>query len=86
MMNRSIHTSPRAVARRWLPVRSDRVIAAARSGIAKNVPADTTVAGTPQMEIQEWRKVWASIPKLRELIREVRKLRREIEELKKDSS
>ena len=64
----------------------DRVIAAARSGIAKNVPADTTVAGTPQMEIQEWRKVWASIPKLRELIREVRKLRREIEELKKDSS
>lgn len=62
----------------------DNVIVAAKGGITKKVPADTTVAGAPQLEIQEWRKVWASIPQLYELIKEVRKLRKEIEELKKE--
>jgi UDP-3-O-[3-hydroxymyristoyl] glucosamine N-acyltransferase len=60
----------------------DNVIVAAKGGITKKIPANTTVAGAPQLEIQEWRKAWASVPQLYELIKEVRRLKKQIEELR----
>ncbi|MBE0461466.1 MAG: UDP-3-O-(3-hydroxymyristoyl)glucosamine N-acyltransferase [Candidatus Aminicenantes bacterium] len=61
----------------------DNVIIAAKSGVTKSVPANTMVAGVPHLEITEWRKAWASIPHLYELLREIRKLKKRIEELEK---
>ncbi|MFC2158887.1 UDP-3-O-(3-hydroxymyristoyl)glucosamine N-acyltransferase, partial [Acidobacteriota bacterium] len=61
----------------------DQVIAAAKTGVTKSLPDKAFVSGSPHLNIQEWRKAWASIPKLFELIREVRKLRKRIEDLEK---
>ena len=59
----------------------DQVIAAAKTGVTKSLPDKAFVSGSPHLKIQEWRKAWASIPKLFELIREVRKLRKRIDDL-----
>ena len=59
----------------------DNVIMAAKSGITKNIPADVMVAGIPHMEIREWRKAWASIPQLYDMLKEIKKLKKKIERL-----
>jgi UDP-3-O-[3-hydroxymyristoyl] glucosamine N-acyltransferase len=59
----------------------DNVVVAAKSGITKSIPPGSMVAGAPHFEIKEWRKVWASIPQLYELIREVRRLKKQIKRL-----
>ncbi len=61
----------------------ENVSIAAKSGITKNVPPHSFVAGSPHLEIKEWRKVWASLPQLYDLIKEVRSLKKKIEELEK---
>lgn len=59
----------------------DNVIMAAKTGVTKDVPSGSFVSGSPHLEIKAWRKAWASIPQLYDLIREVRKLKKRIEEL-----
>ena len=61
----------------------DNVIMAAKTGVTKDVPSGSFVSGSPHLDIKDWRKAWASIPQLYELIREVRKLRKRVEELEK---
>jgi UDP-3-O-[3-hydroxymyristoyl] glucosamine N-acyltransferase len=59
----------------------DNVIMAAKTGVTKDIPSGSFVSGSPHLEIKAWRKAWASIPQLYDLIREVRKLKKRIEEL-----
>jgi UDP-3-O-[3-hydroxymyristoyl] glucosamine N-acyltransferase len=61
----------------------DDVIIAAKSGITKNLPSGSLVSGSPHLDIRVWRKAWAAIPQLYDLIREFRKLRKRLEELEK---
>ncbi len=63
----------------------DNVIIAAKSGVTKDIPEDSMVAGIPHLDIMEWRKAWSSIPKLYELIKEVRRLKKRVAELEKNS-
>jgi UDP-3-O-[3-hydroxymyristoyl] glucosamine N-acyltransferase len=63
----------------------DNVIIAAKTGITKDVPANTMVAGIPHLNIKDWRKAWASIPQLYDLLKEVKKLKKKIQELEKKS-
>jgi UDP-3-O-[3-hydroxymyristoyl] glucosamine N-acyltransferase len=49
--------------------------------VTKDIPSGSFISGSPHLEIQAWRKAWASIPQLYDLIREVRKLKKRVEEL-----
>lgn len=59
----------------------DDVIVAAKSGITKNLPSGSFVSGSPHLDIRTWRKAWAAIPKLYDLVREIRKLKERIKAL-----
>jgi len=59
----------------------DNVIMAAKTGVTKDIPSGSFISGSPHLEIQAWRKAWASIPQLYDLIREVRKLKKRVIEL-----
>jgi UDP-3-O-[3-hydroxymyristoyl] glucosamine N-acyltransferase len=61
----------------------NNVIMAAKTGVTKNIPAKSMVAGYPHLGIREWRKAWASIPKLYDLLKEIKKLQKKIEKLEK---
>ncbi len=61
----------------------DNVIIAAKSGVSKDVSARSMVAGAPHLEIKDWRKAWASIPQLYDLLKEIKKLKKKLEELEK---
>jgi UDP-3-O-[3-hydroxymyristoyl] glucosamine N-acyltransferase len=61
----------------------DHVIIAAKSGVTKDIPAHSVVAGVPHLDIKDWRKAWASIPQLYDLLKEIKKLKKKIEELEK---
>ena len=63
----------------------DNVIMAAKSGVTKSIPANTMVAGYPHLDIRDWRKAWASIPQLYDLLKEIKKLKKKIEKLEKAS-
>lgn len=63
----------------------DNVIMAAKSGVTKDIPANSIVAGIPHLDIQDWRKAWVSIPKLYDLLKEMKKLKKKIEKLEKAS-
>jgi len=54
----------------------DNVIIAAKSGVTNNIAAGSIIAGYPHLNIRDWRKTWASLPKVPELIKEVRKLKK----------
>jgi UDP-3-O-[3-hydroxymyristoyl] glucosamine N-acyltransferase len=63
----------------------DKVIIAAKSGVGKSIPAGSFVAGgVPHLDIQEWRKLWASAPRLYDLIKDFKKLKARVEELEKE--
>jgi len=59
----------------------DESVVAARAGVSKNVPPRSIVAGSPHLDIGEWRKMCASLPKLYDLIKEVRRLQTRVAEL-----
>jgi UDP-3-O-[3-hydroxymyristoyl] glucosamine N-acyltransferase len=63
----------------------DNVIMAAKSGVTKSIPANSMVAGIPHLDIRDWRKAWASIPQLYDLLKEIKKLKKKIEKLEKTS-
>ena len=60
---------------------AENVIIAAQSGVTKNVSAGSFVAGTPHLDIHDWRKVWALLPQLYDFIKEMKKLKGRVEEL-----
>jgi UDP-3-O-[3-hydroxymyristoyl] glucosamine N-acyltransferase len=63
----------------------NNVIMAAKSGVTKSIPANSTVAGIPHLDIRDWRKAWVSIPLLYDLLKEIKKLKKKIETLEKAS-
>jgi UDP-3-O-[3-hydroxymyristoyl] glucosamine N-acyltransferase len=58
----------------------------AQSGVAHDVPAGATLAGSPAVEYREWLKASAALPRLADLLREVRELRRRVDELERGKS
>jgi len=61
----------------------DNVIVAAKSGITKDIPANSIVAGTPHMNIRDWRKTRALLPQLYDLVKDIKRLKKKVEELEK---
>jgi UDP-3-O-[3-hydroxymyristoyl] glucosamine N-acyltransferase len=61
----------------------DNVILAAKTGVTNDIPAGSIVAGYPHLDIRTWRKSWASIPRLFDLIRDIRKIKKRLDELEK---
>jgi len=59
----------------------DRVMVAAMAGVHSDLPDDAVVSGTPAIEIKKWRRAVAAIPRLPDMVREIRLLRREVDEL-----
>ncbi len=59
----------------------DNVVVAAKTGITKSIPAGSMVSGSPHMDIRVWRKAWAAIPQLYDLLREVKQIRKDIARL-----
>jgi len=53
----------------------DRAIIAAQAGVMNDVPAGTTVAGSPHMKIKDYWRMWANVKKIPELIKELEKLK-----------
>jgi UDP-3-O-[3-hydroxymyristoyl] glucosamine N-acyltransferase len=61
----------------------DNVIAIAQTGIAQDVPAGSVVAGTPQLDVRDWRKASVLLPQLYDLVKDMKKLKARVEELEK---
>jgi UDP-3-O-[3-hydroxymyristoyl] glucosamine N-acyltransferase len=61
----------------------DQVIAAAKCGISGNVPPGSIVAGSPHLDIREWRKVSVLLPQLHSFIKDVKRLKTRVEDLEK---
>jgi len=59
----------------------DNVTAAAKSGISKNIPSNSFVAGSPHLNIRDWRKVQVLLPQLYDLVKDIKKLKKKVEEL-----
>jgi UDP-3-O-[3-hydroxymyristoyl] glucosamine N-acyltransferase len=57
----------------------ENVIIAAKTGVTKNIPSGSVVSGSPHLDIREWRKAWASIPQLYDLIKQVRRLNKRVD-------
>lgn len=64
----------------------DNVIMAAKSGVTKDVPEGGFISGSPHLDILEWRKAWASIPHLHQLLKDFRKLKKQVEDLTNKST
>ncbi len=62
----------------------DNAIVLAKSGITKNIPEGAIVSGSPHLDVRVWRKAWAVIPQLYDLIKDVKKLKKQIEKLSSD--
>jgi len=63
----------------------DNVMVAGRTGIAKDVPSNSFIAGSPHLDIKEWRKSAMMLPKLYDLGKEIKRLKKKVEELEKKS-
>jgi len=61
----------------------DNVTAIAQTGIAQDVPAGAVVAGTPQIDVRDWRKASVLLPQLYDLVKDMKKLKARVEELEK---
>jgi UDP-3-O-[3-hydroxymyristoyl] glucosamine N-acyltransferase len=58
----------------------------AQSGVVHDVPAGATLAGSPAVEMRAWLKQSAALPRMAELMREVRALRARLEALEKETN
>jgi UDP-3-O-[3-hydroxymyristoyl] glucosamine N-acyltransferase len=59
----------------------DNSVIAAKTGVTKDIPANTMVSGSPHLDIQVWRKAWAAIPHLYDLLKEVKQIKKKLESL-----
>jgi UDP-3-O-[3-hydroxymyristoyl] glucosamine N-acyltransferase len=57
----------------------------AQSGVVHDVPPGATIGGSPAVDMRAWLRQSAALPKVAELIREVRALRLRLEALEKES-
>jgi UDP-3-O-[3-hydroxymyristoyl] glucosamine N-acyltransferase len=62
----------------------DNAIVLAKTGITKDIPEGALVSGSPHLDARVWRKAWAVIPQLYDLIKEVKRLKKQIEKMKSD--
>ena len=58
-------------------------IVAAKSGVTGNVKPGEIVSGSPHLDIREWRKFWATAPRLHDMVKELKRLQARVEELEK---
>ena len=56
-------------------------MAGARAGITNDVKPNTIVAGFPDMEAQEWRRMIAAQRHLTDMVKNIRDLKKRVEEL-----
>ncbi len=61
----------------------DGVVAIAQTGIARDVPAGSIIAGTPEMDVRDWRKASILLPQLSGIFKDLKKLKARVEELEK---
>ena len=61
----------------------DNVMVAGKTGITRDVPDNSVIAGFPHQDIREWRKSSISFSRLGELIKDIQGLKRKIGELEK---
>ncbi len=61
----------------------DDVIAIAQTGIARDVPAGAVVAGTPEMDVRDWRRASVLLPQLYDLVKDLKKIKARVEELER---
>lgn len=61
----------------------DNVIVAGKGGVAKDIPANSIVAGIPHMDIKDWLRISALLPKLYDLSKDIKRLKKKVEELEK---
>ncbi|HDJ24311.1 MAG TPA: UDP-3-O-(3-hydroxymyristoyl)glucosamine N-acyltransferase [Candidatus Aminicenantes bacterium] len=61
----------------------DDVLIAAKSGVTKSVPDKAKIAGSPHLNIMDWRKVWVTVPQLYDLLKKFKRLQRQVEALEK---
>ena len=55
----------------------------AQSGVSRDLEDGETVSGSPAIPHREWLRLSAALPRVAELLREVRRLSQRIEELEK---
>lgn len=61
----------------------DDAIIAAQSGVHKDIPPAAIVAGSPPLDINEWRKMCVILPQLYDFIKDMKRLKAKVEELEK---
>ncbi|MFW6123911.1 MAG: UDP-3-O-(3-hydroxymyristoyl)glucosamine N-acyltransferase [Acidobacteriota bacterium] len=59
----------------------DNAIIAAKTGVSGHVQPDSIIAGYPHRDISTWRKIWASLSRLRPMMKEVNRLKKRLEKL-----
>jgi UDP-3-O-[3-hydroxymyristoyl] glucosamine N-acyltransferase len=60
----------------------ENAIVAAKTGVTNNIPAGAMVSGSPHLDIRVWRKAWAAIPQLYDLLKEFRRLKKTLNKQK----
>ncbi len=61
----------------------DNVMIAGRTGVMKDIPPNSIVAGAPSQDIREWKKSSIAFARLGELVKEIRDLKKKVEDLEK---
>ncbi len=64
----------------------DGARAGAQAGVAHDVADGETVTGYPAMAHRQWLRMSAALPRVPELLREVRKLQQRVEQLEKEKA
>jgi UDP-3-O-[3-hydroxymyristoyl] glucosamine N-acyltransferase len=61
----------------------DKAIMAGKTGVTKDIPPGSIVAGNPHQNIREWLKTGALLSQLHDLIKDIKGLKKKVEELEK---
>ena len=61
----------------------DNVMIAGRTGVLKDIPPNSIIAGVPSQDIREWKKSSIAFARLGELVKEIRELKKKVEDLEK---
>ena len=59
----------------------DNVMIAGRTGVMKDIPPNSIIAGVPSQDIREWKKSTLAFARLGDLVKEIRELKKKVEEL-----
>lgn len=64
----------------------DNTIIAAKTGVSGNIPPDSIIAGYPHRTLTEWKKIWASLSRLRPMMKELNRLKKRIKKLENNKN